>query len=78
MTRKTILLSLVILFTSVPIIAQQNDQQPKAFNNIDLNMTAGTTGIGVELSTKLSKVVGIRAGFSLCPISCIICILRLR
>lgn len=55
MTRKTILLSLVILFTSVPIIAQQNDQQPKAFNNIDLNMTAGTTGIGVELSTKLSK-----------------------
>jgi hypothetical protein len=67
MTRKTILLSLVILFTSVPIIAQQNDQQPKAFNNIDLNMTAGTTGIGVELSTKLSKVVGIRAGFSFMP-----------
>ncbi len=39
----------------------------KAFRHLDLAITAGTTGLGIDLATPVCKEVQIRAGFSFMP-----------
>lgn len=44
-----------------------NSSHVKAFRHLDLAVTAGTTGIGIDLATPICKEVQIRAGFSFMP-----------
>ncbi|MBM6992905.1 MAG: hypothetical protein I3J02_06555 [Prevotella sp.] len=37
------------------------------FHNLDVSLSAGSTGIGLELSSDISKTVRLRAGFSMMP-----------
>ncbi len=39
----------------------------KAFRHLDLSVTAGTTGFGIDIASPISNVVQIRAGFSFMP-----------
>lgn len=52
----------------LPVSAQSQDQAPvKPFQHLDLDVNAGTTGLGLELASPLSRDVRVRAGFSFMP-----------
>ncbi|MCD8202238.1 MAG: hypothetical protein LUD48_01170 [Prevotella sp.] len=44
-----------------------NKTTVKAFRHLDLSITAGTTGLGIDIATPICKEVQIRAGFSFMP-----------
>lgn len=66
---KTTLLSLLILTISIPASAQDAgmDLSLKTFSHLDVSVTAGTTGIGVDVSTPLTPWLSVRAGASFTP-----------
>ena len=43
------------------------DEYRNKFNHLDVAVTTGTTGIGVELAMPASDMVQIRAGFAIMP-----------
>ena len=49
--------------------AQQDvrTKDPNIFNHLDLSITAGTTGVGFDLTTPIGNYVKLRAGFSAMP-----------
>jgi hypothetical protein len=47
--------------------AVSNDGKIKIFNKLDLAVTAGSTGIGLELSSPIGNYVQIRAGYDFMP-----------
>lgn len=46
---------------------EDNTERKTWIKGMDLGVTAGTTGVGIEVSAKLSNVVRLRAGFSAMP-----------
>jgi opacity protein-like surface antigen len=62
------LLALIFMCT-MSAFAQDSDVEKsiKPFRNLDLSVTAGTSGIGFDLATKINSYVGLRAGFSYMP-----------
>lgn len=58
----SLLLASVSLFTTA-----QTEATFKPFNNLDLSVSAGTTGLGLDLATKITPIVQVRAGFHFMP-----------
>lgn len=61
---------LLVAFISFPFvsIAQRNKQtENKVFNHLDIALTAGTTGLGIELATPLGRMLQLRTGYSFMP-----------
>ena len=52
---------------SVPMTAQTDRQPWGLFNHLDVGVTLGTTGLGVEASMPLSSYVWVRSGLSFLP-----------
>lgn len=61
---KKIIFSIAVLCSA---FLSSNAQKVSAFEHLDLGITAGTTGIGVELATPINNQFRIRAGFSVIP-----------
>jgi hypothetical protein len=57
---KRIVLSIAFMAAFIGIKAQENN---KLFNHLDLGLTLGTTGIGLDAAMPISNVVKLRAGF---------------
>ncbi|MBO5699268.1 MAG: hypothetical protein J6R79_04615 [Bacteroidaceae bacterium] len=59
----------LFLTTNVSAWAQDNDTDTtiKPFKNLNLSVSAGTIGLGIDLSTKINSYVGLRAGFTYMP-----------
>ena len=69
MTNKKILTPLlVILMTSINTIQAQNSKPfSDAFKHLDLDVTIGSTGFGVDVISPVYKDVQVRAGFEIMP-----------
>lgn len=65
--RKTLLTFIIILFTCFLSKAQTSNSTVKPFNHLDLGVTVGTTGIGLELGSHINDMFRVRAGFSYIP-----------
>lgn len=63
---KKIILSLALACVSLSAVAQTTSSF-KAFNNLDFSVSAGTTGVGIELASKITPIVQLRAGFHAMP-----------
>ena len=61
---KKLLLSIAILSST---LFSANAQKVNAFEHLDLGITAGTTGVGIELATPINNMFRVRAGFSVVP-----------
>lgn len=61
---KRIVLSIAFMAAFIGIKAQENN---KLFNHLDLGLTLGTTGIGLDAAMPISNVVKLRAGFEVMP-----------
>jgi hypothetical protein len=50
-------------------VQQQSLQSQKSgiFRNLDVSVTAGTTGIGIDVASKLGDYVQLRAGYEYMP-----------
>ncbi|MDD4534433.1 MAG: hypothetical protein PHC48_08165 [Prevotella sp.] len=58
----------VLLFVCTPIAAQNNETDTiRSFKNLDVSVSAGSTGLGLDLSSKISSMFRLRAGFSFMP-----------
>ncbi len=71
-TIKKYVLSVLVCFSTIATFGQtdiktNNDSYAKAFRHLDLAITAGTTGIGIDLASPICKEVQVRAGFSFMP-----------
>ena len=71
---KKYLISLVLLFSAFPLMAQENKFQLKSFvkennifNHLDAALTLGTTGIGIDVSSPVTNWAQLRVGFSFMP-----------
>ena len=42
-------------------------KQNQIFQNLDLSVTAGTTGIGIDVASKIGNYVQLRAGYEFMP-----------
>lgn len=74
--RKTLLIALTVALLPFQVNGQEKEtKQPlpvitsdeKPFHNYDVSVTAGSTGIGLEVATKVSSIVRLRAGLSTMP-----------
>lgn len=65
--KKTLLSIAIICSTFIPSLAQTNDSNIKPFEHLDLGVTLGTTGVGLELGTHINDLFRVRAGFSIIP-----------
>lgn len=66
---RTTILSLIILISSASAHAQSADadKSNSAFSHLDISLTAGSTGVGVDFSTPISSWLSVRAGASTTP-----------
>lgn len=61
------------IFTAMPSLGQTTDGvevwKPRSgmFNRLDISVTGGSTGVGIELGTPVGNVVRLRAGFDIMP-----------
>ena len=62
---KKIVLSIALMAAFIGIRAQENSTKP--FSHMDLGVTLGTTGIGLDAAMPISNVVKLRAGFEVMP-----------
>jgi len=66
-------LACVLCLVAVPAFSQISPSQEefkttfKAFNQLDLGVTLGSTGVGVELASPIGEYLQLRAGFSVMP-----------
>ena len=65
-TMKKILLSIATL-CCIGFTSQAQTNHVKPFDYLDLGVTMGTTGVGLELATHVHDMVRVRAGFSFVP-----------
>lgn len=66
---RTTILSLIILTTSASALAQSADAEMSisTFSHLDISLTGGSTGVGVDVATPLSSWLTVRAGASTTP-----------
>ena len=55
------------MMVSLPVIAQTDKQPWKPFSHLDVGVTLGTTGLGVEASMPINNFLGVRTGLSYIP-----------
>ncbi len=72
--KKSLILSLMLGLMPIGLQAQNGNMPPytetstkKAFSRLDLSLTTGTTGVGLELSAPINELATLRAGFSYMP-----------
>ena len=64
--KKLLLVGLVS--TSSLVFAQENKYtENKIFNHLDIAVTAGSSGLGIELASPIGNMVQLRTGFSFIP-----------
>ena len=67
-TSKKILTPLLMLLTMVHSLqAQENKTSLEAFKHLDIGVTIGSTGLGIDIASPLSKYVQLRTGFEIMP-----------
>lgn len=65
---KKILLAMTALIGVATATAQNSENQEKGiFKHLDVSLTAGSTGIGFDLSTPIGEYVKLRTGLSIMP-----------
>ena len=65
---KKILLAIVVIISMATATAQNTDgQDKKLIKHLDVSLTAGSTGIGFDLSTPIGEYVKLRTGLSIMP-----------
>ena len=72
---KKFLLAIAATFAMTAVHAQDADtictdnwfQKNRVFQNLDVSVTAGTTGIGIDVASKLGDYVQLRAGYEFMP-----------
>lgn len=57
----------VLGFCSFSSMLAQSESEKKIFDHLDISLTAGTTGLGIEASMPVGEYVHIRAGYSFFP-----------
>lgn len=66
--KKIVLTLLAVCTTAIAAQAQDNSQQAvKAFSHLDLGVSLGTTGVGIDVEAPISRSVAIRTGFEAIP-----------
>jgi len=63
---KRILFSIALIGASLTAMAQDK-KESHLFNHLDLGVTVGTTGIGIDASMPVSSIVKVRTGFEYMP-----------
>ena len=48
-------------------MAQDDSSRFRAFNNVELGLTLGSTGVGLDIATPISNIIILRTGFELMP-----------
>ena len=66
MMKKKMITALLLSITSIGTVLAQ-DSENKPFKHLDFGVTLGTTGIGVDVSSPVSDMVRLRAGFEMMP-----------
>ena len=56
-----------LAFIAMPAVAQVDSLKTNLFPHLDLSVTAGTTGLGLELSMPINKTFGVRTGYQVMP-----------
>ncbi len=64
---KKIALVIVLLLSLLNVQAQDNSDSFKMFNHLDLGITLGTTGIGIDAAMPVGNYVKLRTGFEVMP-----------
>ncbi len=64
---KKIALVIVLLLSLLNIQAQDNSSNFKMFNHLDLGVTLGTTGLGIDAAMPIGNYVKLRTGFEVMP-----------
>lgn len=66
---KRILIALAAIMSMATATAQNNGEQQnkKLFKHLELSLTAGSTGVGFDLSTPIGEYVKLRTGLSIMP-----------
>ena len=64
--------ALIIAGLAIPQVSnaqfsEENKVKSQAFKHLDFGVTAGTTGIGFDLTTPICNFAQVRAGFSYMP-----------
>ena len=73
MNMKKIFLAIIAACAVTTAQAQESSQteswfkRNKVFQNLDLSVTAGTTGIGIDVASKIGNSVQLRAGYEFMP-----------
>lgn len=58
----------ILLFTTlIAAFSTTTAQEVKAFEHLDIGVTLGTTGVGIDVATPISEQFRVRAGFSFVP-----------
>lgn len=58
----------ILLFaTLIAAFSTTSAQEVKAFEHLDIGVTLGTTGVGIDVATPISEQFRVRAGFSFVP-----------
>lgn len=58
----------ILLFaTLIAAFSTTTAQEVKAFEHLDIGVTLGTTGVGIDVATPISEQFRVRAGFSFVP-----------
>lgn len=65
MTRKYLITIILVIACSLSTSAQE--QEVKPFQHFDIALTAGSTGVGIDLSTPITPWLTVRAGASYMP-----------
>lgn len=64
---KRLLVILGLIVNIGPIKAQFQTEEHKIFNHLDLGITAGTTGLGLEISSPVGQFLKVRTGVDYMP-----------
>lgn len=65
--RRIALFIALLTASTLTIKAQDNSTAAKMFNHLDLGVTLGTTGIGINAAMPVSNIVKLRTGFEVMP-----------
>ena len=63
---KRFMFSIALIGASLAALAQDKNE-PHLFNHLDLGVTLGTTGIGIDAAMPVHDIVKLRAGFEVMP-----------
>ena len=57
----------VVTLGSTAIQAQDDKKEIEIFKHLDLGVTLGTTGLGIDVASPIGKYVQVRTGFEIMP-----------